>query len=142
MLTTILISVILIFVTIAWHYWSINLLYDCMPDNRDHSHFLRSVGVLILLFAVHIVEIFWFTGGLYLVNSLGHGGFSAEFEHTPLDYFYFSTVSYTTLGLSSFEATGYLKLLTGLEALTGFVMLTWSATFFYNLTGKHASDNQ
>lgn len=48
-----------------------------MPDNKDHSHFLRSVAVLLLLFAVHIVEILWFTGGLYFADvNLGFGGFS------------------------------------------------------------------
>lgn len=46
-------------------------------------------------------------------------------------------MTYTTLGLSEFSPTGHLKLLTGFEALLGFVMLTWSATFFYSISHRN-----
>lgn len=136
------ISAVLILVTIAWHFWCVRGLYRIMPDSRDKSVFLRSVLALAALFMIHIVEILWFTGGYYAANEhLALGGFSQEFAGTFEDYFYFSTVSYSTLGLSAFNPKGAIKILTGLEALTGFVMLTWSATFFYNLTGKHGKPN-
>ena len=139
-MTAVLLSSGLIIAVIAWHFWCIQGLYHIMPDNKEHSHFLRSFAALVLLFCIHIFEILWFAGGLYLANdTLGLGGFSSEFHHTFQDYFYFSTVSYSTLGLSSFNPQGHLKVMTGLESLTGFVMLTWSATFFYNLTGKKGS---
>ncbi|MBG59758.1 MAG: hypothetical protein CMJ16_04800 [Peredibacter sp.] len=138
MFIAIALSFFLIVAVIGWHFWCIQGLYKIMPDNKDHSHFLRSVAVLLLLFAVHIVEILWFTGGLYFADvNLGLGGFSSKFDNTFQDYFYFSTVSYSTLGLSSFNPQGHLKVMTGLESLTGFIMLTWSATFFYSLTGKN-----
>jgi hypothetical protein len=83
------------------------------------------------------VEILWFSGGFYFANEVFHlGSFTPGFGGEFQDYLYFSTISYSTLGLSSFSPTGHIKILTGLEALTGFIMLTWSATFFYNLTGK------
>lgn len=134
----IILSFFLIIFVISWHFWCIRGLYKIMPNNKEHSHFLRSVAVLILLFGVHIAEILWFTGGLYVADAkLGLGGFSSKFESTFQDYFYFSTVSYSTLGLSSFNPQGHLKLIAGLESLTGFIMLTWSATFFYSLTGRN-----
>ncbi len=69
------------------------------------------------------------------MNLVKLGSFSGKFDQTFQDYFYFSTVSYSTLGLSSFNPVGHMKLMTGIVSLTGFVMLTWSASFFYNLTG-------
>lgn len=113
-----------------------------MPGRMDRSLFVRSVAVLVALFMIHLVEIMWFTCGFYFARDvLGIGGFSKEFAGSFEDYFYFSTVSYSTLGLSAFNPEGGLKIITGLESLTGFVMLTWSATFFYNLTGKHGRPN-
>jgi len=35
------------------------------------------------------------------------------------------------LGLSDFQPTGALKIIAGLEALTGFLLITWSASFGY-----------
>lgn len=130
----------LILIVIGWHFWCIQGLYKIMPNNKEHNHFLRSVGVLCLLFAIHLAEILWFTGGFAIANEIFElGSFTEKFNGGFQDYFYFSTISYSTLGLSSFNPTGHLKILTGLEALTGFIMLTWSATFFYNLTGKQGN---
>lgn len=66
-----------------------------------------------------------------LDQSFGFGGFTETFEKSALDYLYFSAASYTTLGLSRFEPTGNLKIVTALEALTGSLMITWSASFGY-----------
>ena len=52
MFIAIALSFFLIVAVIGWHFWCIQGLYKIMPDNKDHSHFLRSVAVLLLLFAV------------------------------------------------------------------------------------------
>ncbi len=53
-----------------------------------------------------------------------------------MDYFYHSAVSYSTLGLSEVPE-GHLKIMTALESLTGIMLLTWSATFFYSVMGRN-----
>ena len=134
MILAILISGILITVTIAWHYWTLTGLLRLMPTSSvRHSHFLRSLGILLL---VHIVEILWFAGGFYLGNEiLELGNFTEKFEPGFQDYLYYSLVTYSTLGLSEFSTVGHLKVMTGLESLTGFIMITWSASFLYTMFG-------
>jgi len=44
---------------------------------------------------------------------------------------YFSAVTYSTVGFGDVIPTGPLRFLVGTEALTGFVLITWSASFTY-----------
>jgi hypothetical protein len=48
-----------------------------------------------------------------------------------LDSVYFSAVCYTTLGLGDIVPTGAIRFLVGTESLTGFVLITWSASFTF-----------
>lgn len=47
------------------------------------------------------------------------------------DAFYFSITSYTTLGIGDIYPAGQVRLLSGLEALNGLVMVTWTASMTY-----------
>jgi hypothetical protein len=40
-------------------------------------------------------------------------------------------VCYTTLGLGDVVPTGAVRFLAGVEALSGFVLITWSASFTF-----------
>lgn len=48
-----------------------------------------------------------------------------------LDHVYFSAITYTTVGYGDVFPIGAIRFLVGTEALTGFVMITWSASFTY-----------
>jgi hypothetical protein len=48
-----------------------------------------------------------------------------------LDSIYFSAVCYTTLGLGDIIPAGAIRFLVGTETLTGFVLITWSASFTF-----------
>ena len=54
-----------------------------------------------------------------------------------LDYVYLSFVTYTTVGYGDLVAGGYLRYLTGVEALTGLILITWSASFLFIEMGKY-----
>jgi hypothetical protein len=45
------------------------------------------------------------------------------------DFVYFSAMTYSTVGFGDVVPTGAIRFMAGLEALTGFVMLTWSASY-------------
>ena len=47
------------------------------------------------------------------------------------DTLYFAFVTGLTLGYGDIEAVGMLRHLTGIEALTGLVLITWSASFLF-----------
>lgn len=44
---------------------------------------------------------------------------------------YFSAITYTTVGFGDFVPTGPVRFLAGTEALTGFLLITWSASFTF-----------
>ncbi|WP_254696031.1 ion channel [Palleronia sp. THAF1] len=50
-----------------------------------------------------------------------------------MDRFYFSFVNYTTLGRGDLLPTGHLRLLTAMEAMLGFLVITGSGSFLLKI---------
>ena len=48
-----------------------------------------------------------------------------------LDAVYMSAVTFTTVGFGDLAPVGPIRFLAGTLALTGFVLITWSASFTY-----------
>ena len=48
-----------------------------------------------------------------------------------MDYFYYSAVMYTSLGLGDVFPTGHLRFMSGIEALNGLMMIGWSTSFTF-----------
>jgi hypothetical protein len=91
--------------------------------------------ILVLIFAIlatHVVEV-WIFGAAYywLTITPQHGALLAQHAIGLLDAVYFSAVSYTTLGIGDIVPAGAIRFLVGTEALTGFVLVTWSASFTF-----------
>ena len=92
---------------------------------------LAGAGVI---FMAHIVEIWIFALGYLLALQFdGMGGLTGVASgHGPLlDYVYLSFITYTTVGYGDVVAHGYLRYLTGIEALLGLLLITWSASFLF-----------
>lgn len=89
------------------------------------------VGVFGALTA-HTLEVWMFGIVYYYLNKWdGWGHFEGNFDGSLLDCVYFSFTTYTTLGFGDIEAIGDLRFLTGIEALIGLVLITWSASFLF-----------
>merc|ERR1712138_98132 len=61
----------------------------------------------------------------------GWGLLIGNFSGSLLDCVYFSFTTFTTLGYGDIVPLGQLRYLTGIEGLTGFLLLTWSASFLF-----------
>jgi hypothetical protein len=48
-----------------------------------------------------------------------------------LDSVYLSAMTYTTVGFGDLTPAGAIRFLSGTEALTGLMLVTWSASFTY-----------
>jgi hypothetical protein len=83
-------------------------------------------------FVAHTIEV-WLFAGLYWVLAVETAsGFSDESRRAFLDYLYFSTETYTSLGFSdSRQLSNDLRLLAGIEAMIGLVLIAWTASFNY-----------
>ena len=97
-------------------------------------HAAACVILMVLgLFAAHVIEI-WLYGVVAwtLVQIEGVGAVIGQHEMlTVLDHVYFSAVSYTTLGYGEVYPVGPIRFIFGTEALTGLMLITWSASITF-----------
>ena len=107
----------------------------------------RRIAIQICaLFLLHIVEITLFALAHFtLANMPGFGELisivDTEFPlHDPTNfagYIYYSSVSYTTLGMGEIVPFGPIRILTGMEAVGGLLLITWSASFMFIEMQRH-----
>jgi hypothetical protein len=142
MVTITLISFAVFFFMIFLHYAGLRLIAEgARRFNREKilvpPFLMFGIGVL------HMLEIILYALVFYVLHVYTDlGGFTEEFKPVPNDYIYLSGANFTTLGMSNFYPTGHFKVLAVSEALAGFMMLTWSATFFYGAAGQFLSDEE
>jgi hypothetical protein len=126
-----LINTLIIVTAVIIHYECLLRLNLAMPKLTVWHRFRVVFGVLGALVA-HAVEVWIFALGYYLMNQsrdLGH--LTGSFDGSFMDSVYFSFTTFTTIGFGDITPTGPLKFLTGLEALTGLVLITWTASFLF-----------
>jgi hypothetical protein len=77
------------------------------------------------------------------VSLLGLGTFEGAVVTDAMSYLYYSGVIYTTLGLGDIEPQGHIRIIAAMEALNGFLLITWSASFTFLAMGRlWPRDNQ
>ncbi|WP_226702367.1 potassium channel family protein [Microbulbifer elongatus] len=131
MLLAILINSLLVAVAVVIHHEALNFLFWL----GRKLNVRRNVGVLIGVFGAlvaHNAEIWLFAiGYFYMYHSPYFGTLEGNFTGTLQDCVYFSFTTYTSLGLGDIEPHGDLRFTVGLEALTGLVLITWTASFLF-----------
>lgn len=85
--------------------------------------------------ALHVIEIWLFGLVLWLLLLWPEAGhIAAGAAHGSLgllDAIYLSAITFTTVGFGDLAPVGPIRFLSGTEALTGFVLITWSASFTF-----------
>ena len=131
MITVILVNLFVIGVAVMIHYEFLHQVTLLMPRVRIPHRFRIVMGVFVALTA-HAVEVWIFAVSFFLMHKAeGWGHLEGNFAGSLLDCVYFSFTTYTTLGTGDIVPHGDLRYLTGLESLTGLVLITWSASFLY-----------
>jgi hypothetical protein len=125
----ILVCVVLILVTVLFHYEVLKGITLLLAKPR-HGPRVRILYMVLGLTMLHTLEILIFAAGYKLLSLLDLGMLSGmPSEH--FYYYFYSAVSYTTLGFGDIIPLGPLKLLTAMEALLGLGFITWSASFTF-----------
>jgi hypothetical protein len=116
---------------IVVHYEFLFRLTVFAPLIKIRHRFRIIFGVCGALVA-HSVEIWIFGFSYYFMNLAdGWGNLKGNFDGSLMDCIYFSFTTFTTLGFGDIEPVGALRYLTGLESLTGLVLITWTASFLF-----------
>ena len=92
----------------------------------------RILVVIAACLTAHLLEVLLYaTVFAMLFHFPAFGSIAGEFSGTFVDFFYFSLTTYTTLGIGEIYPMGPLRLVVGIEALNGLLLITWSASFCY-----------
>jgi hypothetical protein len=122
---------LVIAIVVIIHYEFLYRFTLLMPALKVRHRFRIVLGVFGAL-AAHSLEVWIFALSFYWMhNADGWGNFDGNFGGSLYDCVYFSFTTYTTLGFGDIQPHGELRFLAGLEALTGLVLITWTASFLY-----------
>ena len=129
-LLVILIAGVAVTFCVILHYEALRFLSRIVG-----AHVHKRIGVLVvmlgLLFA-HLVEIIVFA---LTFRAMQHSAVLGHIiglnENNLLDFIYYSSMVYTTVGFGDLIPIGAMRILTAAESLAGFAMITWSASFTF-----------
>ncbi len=131
MIAAFLVNSILVAAAVLIHFEALNQLSSLIPKLPIPHRLRVLVGVFGTLIA-HVIEIWVFAFGYYfMIHHEDFGALEGHFDKSLMDCSYFSFVSYTSLGFGDIVAKGDIRFLAGLEALTGLVLITWTASFMF-----------
>lgn len=131
MALVVLACVLLIAATTLLHYEALSLLTRGLERLRWPGR-AKLIAAVLGCFAGHGLEIvlygaayWWLTGGA------GHGALGGSATPDLGSALYFSAETYTSLGFGDVVPSGPVRLLAGVEALNGLLLIGWSASFLY-----------
>lgn len=125
------VSILIVIACVLLHYELLSVLTGVLKRIRIRPR-PRILVMILTILAIHVAEIWIFGLGYWgLIQDPGHGRLVATHPIGLLDTIYYSAVCYTTLGLGDVAPVGNIRFLTGMESLTGFVLIGWSVSFTY-----------
>ena len=130
-MTALVLSALLIAASILIHYETLRLTTMGATDLNVHPR-IRLWMMLGGAIVSHLIHIALYAGAFLLLEfQFDVGAIDGPDSGSFNDAFYFSIVSYTTLGIGDIYPVGEARLLSGVEALNGLVMVTWTASMTY-----------
>ena len=122
---------LLVAVAVLIHYEVLRQISALVPRLNIRPRLRILFGVFGALCG-HVLEIWLFGIGYYWINKSGvDGSLAGNYDGSLMDSIYFSFSSYTSLGIGDIEPMGSLRFLSGLEALLGLVLISWTASFMF-----------
>jgi hypothetical protein len=130
-LATVAITFTTVVAVVLLHYEGLSLIGRTIRGRAFH-HRAKILALIFAQLSLHILEIWMFAVAAFLLTQwLGFGAILPVPSGGYLDFVYFSAITYTTVGFGDFVPAGPVRFLAGTEALSGFVLITWSASFTF-----------
>lgn len=128
----ILFTLLLILACVMLHYEALRLMDAGLPAATFIPGRAKVVAALTGAMGSHFCQIALFALAYYLLrDKFQLGNFAGRFTDSFVSFLYFSAETYTTVGFGDIYPLGPLRLLVGIESLTGLLLLSWSASFTY-----------
>ena len=114
------------------HYEGLNLLSQWLAKRRAHHPRRKVLYGIFGVLSLHITEIWIFGLTLWvLLMFTNTGSVAGSVSGSLLDAVYLSANTYTTVGFGDLAPVGPIRFVGGSMALTGLVLITWSASFTF-----------
>lgn len=127
----VVVTLVLCGLAVVLHYEVLERLNSWLPHSKIRKRARVLVSIFIMLGA-HVVEVWIFAFGIFLCSFNPGLGQVIGIEGLGLfDAVYLSAATFTTVGYGDISPLGPLRFMMGCESLTGFVLITWSASFTY-----------
>tara|TARA_R110002072_G_scaffold153804_3_gene303493 strand:+ start:237 stop:668 length:432 start_codon:yes stop_codon:yes gene_type:complete len=137
MLISVLLGLTLVGTTTYVHFHVLHLLSGAWADKHIRAD-RRILYAILVLFGTHILEVILYAATYWVaLERLGVGAFTGATNSGPLELFYISIVSYTSLGIGDIAPIGHIRFIVGVEALNGLLLIAWSASFMYMMMQQH-----
>jgi hypothetical protein len=131
MIAVYFLNIVVVSLAVIIHYEFLFRMSDLMRKMKTRHRFRILFGVFGALIA-HALEIWVFAFAYhYMHHSQGWGELQGNSSGSLMDCVYFSFSTFSTLGYGDIVPIGKLRYLTGIESLTGLVLITWTASFLY-----------
>lgn len=128
---TVIAAFLLVAITIAVHYEVLRFTSLRLTEIQIPPR-MRIIVMLAAAMISHMVHVLIYAFAFLWLEKLANvGSIDGPAGHDFNDAFYFSITSYTTLGIGDLFPTGDLRILSGIEALNGLVMVGWTASMTY-----------
>ena len=126
----VIVTGIAVLLCVLLHYEVLNFLSRWLVQLEGQRR-RRVLFAIFGVLAAHVAEI-WIFGVAYVLLSVSAAFGSAHgIGPSLLDYVYISAMTFTTVGMSDAFLDGPIRFVCGNEALTGLVLITWSASFTF-----------
>jgi len=114
------------------HYEGLSALSQWLAGRRDHHPRRKVLYGIFGVLSLHVAEIWIFGLTLWTLLSIENAGHvSGSVSGSLLDAVYLSANTYTTVGFGDLAPVGPVRFVGGMMALTGLVLITWSASFTF-----------
>lgn len=140
MAMVVLMCLALLVVTTVIHYEVLRGLTVLLPGLGIKPR-AKLIVVIIAAFLAHALEIALYALAIWGLVRFGGLGTLADSSRFSLDVsLYFSAETYTSLGYGDVVPGGAVRLLAGVEALNGLLLIGWSASYTYIAMERFWSD--
>lgn len=130
MINVILIGTVLVVASVFIHQATLSTVTKL--NGQIKVEVLRMPIGVLGCFIAHFTEVVMFAIAYFCIQqAAGMGKMGGACDGQFYDCLYFSLTTYTTLGYGDIFPVGDLRVLTGIEAITGILMAAWSTSFLF-----------
>jgi hypothetical protein len=119
------------------HYEALRLCNDRLPRLDRVASRASVLLAIAAAFASHLVQIAAFAAAYGLLHGTAVGSLQGHVPQSAASFLYFSVETYTSLGFGDVYPAGPMRLMAGMEALTGLLMIGWTTSYTYLEMMRH-----